>query len=119
MERCVFKHIHNYLLENNIIINNQSGFTKGDSAIYQLINITNDFGKALDEGKSLQRGDFKIWVASFNNLGLTASGPEALDMSNNFSISSTSFSKIASESRGSKQYWNVIKSLMNYDSTDS
>ena len=47
MERCVFKHIHNYLLENNIIINNQSGFTKGDSAIYQLINITNEFGKAL------------------------------------------------------------------------
>jgi hypothetical protein len=28
-------------------------------------------------------------------------------------------SKIASESRGSKQYWNIIKSLMNYDSTDS
>jgi hypothetical protein len=48
---CVFKHIHNYLLENNIIINNLSGFTNGDSAIYQLINITNDFGKALDEGK--------------------------------------------------------------------
>jgi hypothetical protein len=48
MERCVFKHIHNYLLENNIIINNQSGFTNGDSAIYQLINITNEFGKALE-----------------------------------------------------------------------
>ena len=28
-------------------------------------------------------------------------------------------SKIASESRGSKQYWNIIKSLMNYDSTNS
>ena len=28
-------------------------------------------------------------------------------------------SQIASESRGSKQYWNIIKSLMNYDSTDS
>jgi hypothetical protein len=28
-------------------------------------------------------------------------------------------SKIASESRGSKQYWNIIKSLMNYDTTDS
>jgi purine nucleoside phosphorylase len=26
----------------------QSGFTKGDSAVNQLINITNDFGKALD-----------------------------------------------------------------------
>jgi hypothetical protein len=46
MERCVYKHIHNYLLENNIIINNQSGFRKGDLAIYQLINITNEFGKA-------------------------------------------------------------------------
>ena len=54
MERCVFKHIHNYLLENNIIINNQSGFTKGDSAIHQLINITNEFGKALDEGKEVR-----------------------------------------------------------------
>jgi hypothetical protein len=31
-----------------------------------------------DKLKSLQRGDFKIWVASFNNLGLTASGPEDL-----------------------------------------
>jgi hypothetical protein len=28
-------------------------------------------------------------------------------------------SNIASESRGSKQYWNIIKSLMNYDTTDS
>ena len=54
MERCVYKHIHNYLLENNIIINNQSGFTKGDSAIYQLINITNEFGKALDEDKEVR-----------------------------------------------------------------
>jgi hypothetical protein len=31
-----------------------------------------------DKLKSLQRGDFKIWVASFNNLRLTASGPEDL-----------------------------------------
>ena len=31
-----------------------------------------------DKLKSLQRGDFKIWVATFNNLGLTPSGPEAV-----------------------------------------
>jgi hypothetical protein len=43
--------------------------------------------------------DFKIWVASFNNLGLTASGPEALDMSKNLSISSTSFPVITICSR--------------------
>jgi hypothetical protein len=28
-------------------------------------------------------------------------------------------SNIVSESRGSKQYWNIIKLLMNYDSADS
>jgi hypothetical protein len=48
MERCVYKHIHNYILENNIITNNQSGFTKGDSAIYQLFNITNEFRYIVD-----------------------------------------------------------------------
>ena len=48
MERCVYKHIQNHLLDNDILITCQSGFTKGDSAVNQLINITNDFGKALD-----------------------------------------------------------------------
>ena len=54
MERCVFKHIHNYLIANQIITPNQSGFTQGDSAINQLLNITNEFGKALDDGKEIR-----------------------------------------------------------------
>ena len=54
MERCVYKHIHNYLVENSIITSHQSGFTPGDSAINQLINITNEFGKALDQGKEIR-----------------------------------------------------------------
>ena len=41
MERCVYKHIHNHLLDNEILTTCQSGFTKGDSAVNQLINITN------------------------------------------------------------------------------
>jgi hypothetical protein len=41
MERCVYKHIHNHLLDNDIITTCQSGFTKGDSAVNQLINIAN------------------------------------------------------------------------------
>jgi hypothetical protein len=45
MERCVYQHIHNHLLDNNILTPCQSGFIKGDSAVNQLINITNDFGK--------------------------------------------------------------------------
>ena len=54
MERCVYKHIHNFLVENCIITCNQSGFTSGDSAVYQLLNITNEFGRALDEGKEIR-----------------------------------------------------------------
>ena len=54
MERCVYKYIHNYLLANCIITPHQSGFTRGDSAINQLLFITNEFGKALDEGKTIR-----------------------------------------------------------------
>jgi hypothetical protein len=54
MERCVYKYIHNYLLANCIITPHQSGFTMGDSAINQLLFITNEFGKALDEGKEIR-----------------------------------------------------------------
>jgi hypothetical protein len=56
MERCVFKHINNYLLSHNIIIitHFQSGFTKGDSAINQLVDITNNIGKVLDDGKEFR-----------------------------------------------------------------
>ena len=54
MERCVYKHIYNFLLEKRIISSNQSGFTPGDYAINQLLYITNEFGKALDEGKEVR-----------------------------------------------------------------
>jgi hypothetical protein len=53
MERCVYNHIHNHLLDSDILTTCQSGFTKGDSAVNQLINITNDFGKALYSGKEV------------------------------------------------------------------
>jgi hypothetical protein len=39
---------------NNIITSNQSGFTFGDSAINQLVNISNDFGRALDGGEEIR-----------------------------------------------------------------
>jgi hypothetical protein len=54
MERCVFKHIIDYMLNHNIIAHCQSGFTKGDSAINQLVDITNNIGKALDDGKEFR-----------------------------------------------------------------
>ena len=54
MERCVYKYVYNFLLPNNIITSNQSGFTFGDSAINQLVNISNDFGRALDSGEEIR-----------------------------------------------------------------
>jgi hypothetical protein len=47
------KHIYNYLIDNNLITTHQSGFTPGDSAVNQLLYITNEFDRALDEGKGL------------------------------------------------------------------
>ena len=54
MERCIYKHVYNFLLKNSIITPHQSGFTPGDSAINQLQSLTNEFGKALDEGKEMR-----------------------------------------------------------------
>ena len=54
MERCVYKHIYNYLLIHILITCHQSGFTPGDSAINQLLYLTNEFGKALDDGKEIR-----------------------------------------------------------------
>jgi hypothetical protein len=73
----------------NIVLRQQGSL--GPLAHFQLVG---NIPVLRNKFKSLQRGHFKIWVASFNNLGLTASGPEALDMSKIFSISSTSFSVI-------------------------
>jgi hypothetical protein len=47
-------YVHNFVLLNNIITSNQSGFTFGDSAINQLVNISNDFGRVLDSGKEIR-----------------------------------------------------------------
>jgi hypothetical protein len=44
--------------------------TKGDSAVNQLINITNDFGKALDSGKEV-RVVFCDISKAFDRLGLS------------------------------------------------
>jgi hypothetical protein len=42
------------MLNHNIIAHCQSGFTKGDSAINQLVNITNNIGKALDDERNFE-----------------------------------------------------------------
>lgn len=39
MERVVFKHVYNFLHENNLIYKYQSGFLPGHSTTYQLVDI--------------------------------------------------------------------------------
>ena len=54
MERCIFKHIYNFIINNNILTKFQSGFIRGDSTTNQLLYIYNDFCKAIDEGKEVR-----------------------------------------------------------------
>ena len=71
MERCVYKHIYNFLLENSITLFNQSGFTPGDSAINQLLYITNEFGKALDDvSKAFDRVWHKGLLTILKSIGI-------------------------------------------------
>ena len=54
MERCVHKHLNEYLMINSIITPNQSGFQSGDSTVNQLLYLNNTFHKALDDGKEVR-----------------------------------------------------------------
>ena len=60
MERCIFKYLHNHLVDNSIITPFQSGFTHGDSAVNQLIHLNDTFCKALDQGKEVRVVFFDI-----------------------------------------------------------
>ncbi len=54
MERCVHKHLYNFIVANNILTPFQSGFIKGDSTVNQLAYVYNDICKALDDGKEVR-----------------------------------------------------------------
>jgi len=47
--------ITSYWLKNILIREFKSGFRPGDSTVNQLISISNDFGKAIDDGKEIRR----------------------------------------------------------------
>ena len=49
-ERLIFNELFNFLLENNLISPNQSGFKPGDSCINQLLSITHEIYNSFDEG---------------------------------------------------------------------
>jgi len=48
MERCVYKHMYNYLISHNLIYANQSGFLTGHSTVYQLIDLYHQIAQSFD-----------------------------------------------------------------------
>ena len=54
MERCIHKYIYNYCIANNVFTPYQSGFMKGDSKTYQLLDSYNTFCEAVDSGKEVR-----------------------------------------------------------------
>ena len=54
MERCVHKHLFNYIRENDILTSFQSGFIAGDSTTFQLLHTCHAFCEAFDAGKEVR-----------------------------------------------------------------
>ena len=54
MGKHIHKHVHSYLLYNNVITYSQPGFTAGDSSVNQLVELYSTFCQALDEGKEIR-----------------------------------------------------------------
>ena len=48
MERCLYKHMYNFLIGNNLIYSNQSGFLTGHSTVYQLISLYHQLVQSFD-----------------------------------------------------------------------
>lgn len=59
MEKCIFKHLYNFILTNDILTPHQSGFRPNDSTV-KLLSITSDFYKAVDQGKEVRVVFFDI-----------------------------------------------------------
>ena len=53
-EKCIHKHVFNFLQYNNIIKQSQSEFIPGDSTVSQLICIYNDLCSSFDKGITTQ-----------------------------------------------------------------
>ena len=54
MERCVHKHLYNYVTSHQLLTPLQSGFVQGDSTTYQLLHTYHTFCKAVDKGKEVR-----------------------------------------------------------------
>ena len=54
MERCVHKHLYNFVTSHRLLTPLQSGFIQGDSITYQLLHTYHTFCEAVDKGKEVR-----------------------------------------------------------------
>ena len=47
IEKIIFEALHSYFVKNNLLVNCQSGFIKGDTCISQLLSITHTIHKSV------------------------------------------------------------------------
>ena len=59
-ERIIYNRIFEYLLENNLITENQCGFKPRDCCVNQLLLITHDIQKSFDDGLKVKGVFFDI-----------------------------------------------------------
>ena len=53
-ERLIYSEMYSFVIENDLLSSNQSGFKQGDSCINQLLSITHDIYQSLDQGYELR-----------------------------------------------------------------
>ena len=69
LERILFNNMYNYLISNNLITSNQSGFKPGDSTTNQLLYITHIIHSSFDSSMSLEvRHIFLDMSKAFNKV---------------------------------------------------
>ena len=54
MERCIHKHLYNYVVSHQLLTPFQSGFIQGDSTTYQLLHTYHTLCEAVDNGKEVR-----------------------------------------------------------------
>ena len=67
LERLIFNQMFSFLIENNLISSNQSGFKSGDSCIKQLLSTTHEIYKSFGNGFEV-RGVFLNISKAFNKV---------------------------------------------------
>ena len=67
LERLIFNEMFRFLIEDNLILSNQSDFKPGDSCINQLLSITHEIYKSFDDGIEV-RGVFLDILKAFDKV---------------------------------------------------